>query len=137
MNITLTIDAPELANALNNLAIAMGATGNPLPASAPTTQKEDKPAAPKQDKPKTETKKPEPTPEPEATNEKPAAEPEATEAPGITLEAVRGKLAEFSAGGKANQMKVKEALTELGVKKLTDVDPADYANLLEAVGLSA
>lgn len=137
MNITLTIDAPELASAINNLAIAMGATGNPLPAIAPTTQKEDKPTATKPEPEKEETKKTEPIPEPEATNEKPASESEATEAPRITLEAVRGKLADFSAGGKANQVKVKEALTELGVKKLTDVAPADYAKLLEAVGLSA
>lgn len=48
----------------------------------------------------------------------------------ITIEAVRAVLAEKSQAGK--QPQVKELITKFGAKKLTDVDPAQYAELLKA-----
>lgn len=48
--------------------------------------------------------------------------------PTITLEQVRAKLSALSQAGQ--QAKVKELLTSFGVKKLTDVLPDDYAELL-------
>lgn len=139
MNITITIDAPELVGAINNLATALGITALPLPTVAPV--KADKPV----------TKKTEPVKEAAPVEEPAEEEPkqevaapvkeeapvEAAKEPTLSLEVVRGKLSEFTAQGKPNQVKVKEALTALGVKKLTDVDPADYEQLLETVGLDA
>lgn len=60
---------------------------------------------------------------------KSAASAEQTEKP-ITIEAVRAVLAEKSQAGK--QPQVKELITKFGAKKLTDVDPAQYAKLLKA-----
>ncbi|WJY27422.1 hypothetical protein [Sporosarcina trichiuri] len=144
MNFTLTIDAPELAQAINNLANALEV--NPLPTSLPAAETTKKaPAAAK--KPAAVTKKEEPKPDPvpetkletpEPVKEEPKKEATATaEAPGMTLETVRTKLAAFASADKANQVKVKDALQSLGVKKLTDVNPADYGTLLDAIGLSA
>ncbi|PIC72400.1 hypothetical protein [Sporosarcina sp. P17b] len=135
MNITITIDAPELVGAINNLATALGNTGLPLPTEAPVNT--DKPAT---EKVETPAKVEEPVKETTLVEkaEEPVQEeaPTKKEEPGISLEVVRGKLSTFTAEGKANQVLVKEALTALGVKKLTDVDPADYENLLETVGLT-
>lgn len=171
MNITITIDAPELVGAINNLAAALGNTGLPLPTGLPA--KADKPVTKKVETP---AKAEEPVQEvadsdryyrhdgtgdvlevkkgesvefltsdvfdeiSKAQYLKELAQEEeeapAKEEPSISLEVVRGKLSTFTAEGKANQVKVKEALTALGVKKLTDVDPADYEQLLEQVGLT-
>lgn len=135
MNITITIDAPELVGAINNLATAFGNTGLPLPTEAPV--KADKPTTKKVETP---VKAEEPAEEvaPVEKAEEPVQEgtPTKKEEPSISLEVVRGKLSTFTAEGKVNQVKVKDALTALGVKKLTDVDPADYENLLETVGLT-
>lgn len=133
MNFKLTIEAPELVGAINNLAEALGSSGLPLPATAPATA--SKPAAVKQDKP---------VEEPAVKVDKPAEEPTPiekanetkTETAAISLDVVRGKLVDFAKGGKPNQEKTKAALAELGVVKLTDVDPADYETLLEKVGLT-
>ena len=54
----------------------------------------------------------------------------------ISLEVVRKKLADLSAQGKAQQLQVKAALTELGFKKLSDVPVEKYAELLAAAGAS-
>ena len=185
MNIKITIDAPELAGALESLALAISGAGIALPTvpvtvSTPATTKQETKAT---DKPKADTKKQD---APVATKtmyfshsesdsvfivekgeeivqnelveeitkaeytrlkalqeapvqEEPKQEPEEnTKAEQlITLEVVRGKLAEFSAGGKDKQTQVMDALSRFGVKKLTDVEPTDYKELLELVGLSA
>ncbi|PRR84553.1 rRNA biogenesis protein rrp5 [Clostridium vincentii] len=47
----------------------------------------------------------------------------------ITLETVRGVLASRSQGGK--QPEVKALITKYGAKKLTDIDPARYEDLLK------
>ena len=46
----------------------------------------------------------------------------------ITIEKVRAVLAEKSQGGK--QPEVKALITKFGAKKLTDIDPGKYAELL-------
>lgn len=152
MNLKITIEAPELAGAIESLAAALNGVSFPLPATIPTQGKNETKATdkPKQDKPKAETKKqdapakeetkqdpvkeepkqetkPEPTPEPEEDEKEEQL---------ISLEVVRGKLADFSAGGKDNQRQVVDALSRFGVKKLTDVEPSDYKELLELVGLT-
>ena len=75
-------------------------------------------------KPKKATKKaekaPAPTPEPE---------PEA--APALTLEDVRASLAAVVKNG--GSAKVRDALADLGVSKLSDLDPSRFGELLEAV----
>lgn len=54
----------------------------------------------------------------------------------ISLDVVRGKLADLSAQGKAQQMLIQDALARFGVKRLTDVDAKDYAELLEMCGVA-
>lgn len=60
--------------------------------------------------------------------------PALNEAP-LSLEGVRHKLAALSEAGRAAE--VKEALQTLGVRRLTDVKPGDYATLLETLGVAA
>lgn len=147
MNLKITIDAPELAGAIESLAAALSSMNNPLPLTAPATAKQEETKAavkPKQDKPKQDKPKEEaPVKEdkkPEPAKEEPKAEPEPEkdekEEQLISLEVVRKKLADFSAGSKDNQVAVMDALSRFGVKKLTDVEPSDYKELLELVGLS-
>ena len=47
----------------------------------------------------------------------------------ITLEEVRGKLAEISQSGKIAQ--VKDIINKYGGAKLSDIDPAKYADVLK------
>lgn len=134
MNITVTIEAPELVGALNNLASAFG--NNPL---AGVTQSDIvKPletAAPKEEKPKAkkDTKKPEPeTVEPESTPEPEKNEPvkeepkEENNTSGITLEVLTSNTRAFVQGNPANRKKLKDFLEEKGVPKVSELDPADY-----------
>lgn len=75
-------------------------------------------------KPKKASKKAEKAPEPEP-------QPEVEAAPALTLEDVRASLAAVvKAGGSA---KVRDALADLGVSKLSDLDPSRFGELLEAV----
>lgn len=63
------------------------------------------------------------------------ARPEAEEAEPLKLEDVRAVLAELSRSGRTKAVRAK--LDELGAKKLSEVDPARYPELLEwAKGLS-
>ena len=62
---------------------------------------------------------------------KPEPQPEVESAPTLTLEDVRASLAAVvKAGGSA---KVRDALADLGVSKLSDLDPSRFGELLEAV----
>lgn len=63
-----------------------------------------------------------PRPEPDVVAEEPAEEPV------ITLETVRAKLADLSRHGHTEA--VRGLITGLGVSKLSEVDPTDYAKLL-------
>lgn len=72
---------------------------------------------------KTATKaKAEPEPEPE---------PEAAEEGGATMEQAVEAATKLVAGGKA--AKVKTALTDLGVKRVSELDPSDIQAFLDAV----
>lgn len=142
MNIKITIDAPELAGAIESLAAALNTMSFPLTATAPTAdvKQEDTKVIdkPEQDKPKQETKNQD-APAQENKKADPVKEEpkeDSKEEQLISLEVVRGKLADFSAKGRENQVKVMDALSRFGVKKLTEVEPSDYKELLELVGLS-
>mgnify|MGYP006269901043 CR=1 FL=1 len=50
----------------------------------------------------------------------------------VDLVTVRARLAELSKAGKAEQ--VKSLIAALGATKLTDIDPARYAELMEKAG---
>ncbi|WP_270578018.1 hypothetical protein [Caldibacillus thermoamylovorans] len=132
MQISVDIKAPELANAIQALAKALNNNNNVVTvgtnASIPEHEKKETTQAME-----TKAKKMDKPAESEAKQETKKEEPEA---PAISLEVVRGKLAEFSAQGKPQQMEVRKALDQLGAKKLTDVDPKDYKQLLDLVGLS-
>lgn len=56
-------------------------------------------------------------------------EPKNEESQPIKIEQVRAVLAEKSQSGK--QPQVKELITKYGAKKLTDIDPARYKELLQ------
>lgn len=75
-------------------------------------------------KPKKAAKKAVKAPEPE-----PQPEPEA--APALTLEDVRASLAAVVKNG--GSAKVRDALADMGVSKLSDLDPSRFGELLEAV----
>lgn len=147
MNITLTIEAPELVGALNNLANAFG-NANPLegvqinkpletqvPEEAPAPKKETpKPEKKAQAKPKAEPK-PEPTPEPEPEPETVEPEPEPTEepesTPSISLDTLTTKTRKFVQGNPENRKKLKGFLEEMGVPKISELPPAEYAAAIE------
>lgn len=115
MNITININAPELAEAINALATALSSTGVMAKSELAVTKEE----------PKVET-----SPANEAPTQKdPEPEPE-PEKPTITLETVRAKLGALSQNGK--QKEVKDLITSFGVKKLTEMPKDKYAALLEA-----
>lgn len=108
--------AADLATDLQNLSAKAAAFSQRLQAVETAVQ---------ETKPKKATKKPaEKAPEPE-----PQPEPEA--APALTIEDVRASLAAVvKSGGSA---KVRDALADLGVSKLSDLAPERFGELLEAV----
>lgn len=70
----------------------------------------------------------------EPTGEKPKkkskkAEPVKEEPKAVTLEEVRGVLAELSRAGKTAE--VKAIITKHGAEKLSDIDPAEFADVLK------
>lgn len=79
-------------------------------------------------KPKKATKKAEKAPEPEP---QPEVEAEVEAAPTLTLEDVRASLAAVVKNG--GSAKVRDALADMGVSKLSDLDPSRFGELLEAV----
>ena len=107
--INITIQAPELVEAMNRLAEALN-TGQIQPVQVETViekleaQSEKPVQAKKETKSKTETTQ-------------------------ITLEDVRVRLAQLSQGGK--QAEVKNLIAATGATKLTEVPPDKYAQLLE------
>ena len=60
-----------------------------------------------------------------------APEPEPEPQPALTLEDVRASLAAVVKNGGSAQ--VRDALADLGVSKLSDLDPSRFSELLEAV----
>lgn len=107
--------AADLATDLQNLSAKAAAFSQRLQAVETTVQ---------ETKPKKAPKKAEKAPEPE-----PQPEPEA--APTLTLEDVRASLAAVVKNG--GSAKVRDALADMGVSKLSDLDPSRFGELLEAV----
>lgn len=159
MNITLTIEAPELVGALEGLALALSGAGMALPVAIPaditsedvavSNAKAEKEAADKVKAEKATALKVAADKAKKEADEKAAqlAAKEATvyedakedkpEAQTISLDVVRGKLAELAAQGKPQQGLIQDAINRFGVKKLTDVDATDYVELLELCGVTA
>ena len=107
--------AAEIATDLQNLSTKAANFAQRLQA-VETTVQETKPKK----APKKAVKAPEPEPQPE---------PEA--APTLTLEDVRASLAAVVKNGGSAQ--VRDALADMGVSKLSDLDPSRFGELLEAV----
>ena len=107
--------ASDLATDLQNLSTKAANFAQRLQAVETTVQ---------ETKPKKATKKAEKAPEPE-----PQPEVEAT--PSLTLEDVRASLAAVVKNG--GSAKVRDALADMGVSKLSDLDPSRFGELLEAV----
>ena len=105
--------AADLATVLQNLSAKAAAFSQRLQAVETAVQ---------ETKPKKASKKaakaPEPQPEPEA-------------APALTIEDVRASLAAVVKNG--GSAKVRDALADMGVSKLSDLDPSRFGELLEAV----
>ncbi|WP_027628136.1 hypothetical protein [Ruminiclostridium cellobioparum] len=118
ITVNVNVSAPELSSALNNLALAMG--GRAITSAESTKDEAKKATNSKADK--KEKEKPQKDPEPEKTDE-PVV---------ITLEEVRGKLAELTRAGKP----VKELINKFGASKLSEIPPEKFAEVLkEAEGL--
>lgn len=72
---------------------------------------------------------PDPEPEPEPAKTKAKAKPKAKKEPEVTLEQVRGVLADLARADLSDQ--VRELIVEAGAEKLSEVDPGKYSWLLE------
>ena len=107
--------AADLATDLQNLSAKAAAFSQRLQAVETTVQ---------ETKPKKAPKKAEKAPEPEP-------QPEAEATPALTLEDVRASLAAVVKNG--GSAKVRDALADMGVSKLSDLDPSRFSELLEAV----
>lgn len=107
--------AADLATDLQNLSTKAAAFSQRLQAVETTVQ---------ETKPKKATKKAAKAPEPEP-------QPEAEATPALTLEDVRASLAAVVKNG--GSAKVRDALADMGVSKLSDLEPSRFGELLEAV----
>lgn len=107
--------AADLATDLQNLSNKAAGFAQRLQA-VETTVQETKPKK----APKKAVKAPEPEPQPEVEA-----------APALTLEDVRASLAAVVKKGGSAQ--VRDALADMGVSKLSDLDPTRFGELLEAV----
>jgi|GEM_PF-4454299 hypothetical protein len=107
--------AADLATDLQNLSTKAATFAQRLQAVETAVQ---------ETKPKKAAKKAEKAPEPEP-------QPEAEATPALTLEDVRASLAAVVKNG--GSAKVRDALADMGVSKLSDLDPSRFGELLEAV----
>ena len=107
--------AAEIATDLQNLSTKAANFAQRLQAVETAVQ---------ETKPKKAAKKAVKAPEPEP-------EPEVEAAPTLTIEDVRASLAAVVKNG--GSAKVRDALTGMGVSKLSDLDPSRFGELLEAV----
>ena len=107
--------AADLATDLQNLSTKAAGFAQRLQAVETIVQ---------ETKPKKAAKKAVKAPEPEP-------QPEVEAAPALTLEDVRASLAAVVKNG--GSAKVRDALADLGVSKLSDLDPSRFSELLEAV----
>ena len=107
--------AADLATDLQNLSTKAANFAQRLQAVETTVQ---------ETKPKKAAKKAVKAPEPEP-------QPEVEAAPALTLEDVRASLAAVVKNG--GSAKVRDALADMGVSKLSDLAPERFSELLEAV----
>ena len=107
--------AADLATDLQNLSTKAAGLAQRLQAVETAVQ---------ETKPKKAPKKAAKAPEPEP-------QPEVEAAPTLTLEDVRASLAAVVKNG--GSAKVRDALADMGVSKLSDLDPSRFGELLEAV----
>lgn len=107
--------AADLATDLQNLSTKAANFAQRLQAVETTVR---------ETKPKKASKKAEKAPEPEP-------QPEAEATPALTLEDVRASLAAVVKNG--GSAKVRDALADMGVSKLSDLAPERFSELLEAV----
>ena len=147
MDIKVTINAPELATAINNLANAIANQQGEIKLSMTNVQpvaqvaaehvpvKEKVNKAPEQPVAQVEPEKkeapavaPGPVKEEEATAPV-VDEPKEEEAPAMTLEDVRAVLAPLMTGGKGQQ--IKELFKQFGADKLSAVGAEHYAELVK------
>lgn len=122
-NITITIQAPELVEAMQALTLALQ-SGAVKPAQVEAVVEKLEAEADKPSKAKKGV-----TSESQATASGVTAE---SEAPAthvtVTLEEVRGKLAALSQSGKNNE--VKQLIASFGAKNLSSINKDQYAELL-------
>ncbi|MEK5100358.1 hypothetical protein [Bacillus sp. FSL W8-0848] len=115
MNITVNIKAPGLADAIQALAKALDNIEVVLDSKAVAQETEKAPQVE--------------TPPTEDVKEEPSTQEEEEETPTISKEVVRDKLAALAQEGK--QAEVKKLFAKFGAKKLSDVLPEKYAELLK------
>jgi hypothetical protein len=116
-NIQITINAPELVQAMQALTLALQ-TGAVKPAQVESVIE------------KLEAEAEKPVDKPSKPNAKP--KPKAEEAPTATLEDVRKMLSTLSQSGK--QSEVRQLIALYGATKLTEIDPANYQDLIDKAG---
>jgi hypothetical protein len=114
-NIQITISAPELVQAMQALTMALQ-SGTVKPAQVESVIE------------KLETEAQKPVDKPSKPNQKPKAD----EAPTATLEDVRKMLSTLSQSGK--QSEVRQLIALYGATKLTEIDPANYQDLIDKAG---
>ncbi len=127
IEIKVTVEAPELAVSIQGLATVMAALLKQNDARQPQILQPEVKAigANKPEQPKTEQPLQGATPETAGTTE---TAKEIDPKPEYTLEQVRAKLAALSQDGK--QAQVKKIITEAGAKKLTEIPPEKYAEVM-------
>lgn len=133
MEITIKIQAPELAHAIETLAIAIGCTVDKIGVGEAIKEAVDQ--APKEDKhnkltkdTKKETKVAEKvteTPEEVTETIEPQSDPEAT----YTIEQVREAF--MAKNSKANTAKLKAILKKHNVAKVTDLPEESFADVIK------
>ena len=128
MEIKITLDAPELAKAINNLAESLSAIKTPVaPETKVVTKKEKttetKSSTPTHDKP-VEEKQPETDKEPD-----PILADDTTETVTYTPEQVRAKLRSLADNGKTTEMK--QIISSFGASKLSDITANKYPEVMK------
>lgn len=118
IQVDVKVIAPELAEAINRLALA-------LPSLSDRNNKEEYSSKEEINKCETEPKKDKSA---DSKNEEQKCQA-VTKEPGITLENIRTKLAALSQEGK--QAQVKALITGFQVKKLSDIPEEKYPELLK------
>lgn len=132
MNIQVNINAPELVEALNNLAGVLGQASSQTPVETKSAPKQVD--TKKEDKPKADAKKDKPATTKSSTKPKKDEEPakdEETEDVIPTPEELRAKAAELSKAGKKDE--IKALINELGGKTLSTVPEDKRAELMEGL----